>query len=159
MRACADDLGGDAPCWAHLVEPDRDIEDRADVEEFVRAFYRRVATDDVLGPVFEAAGVDWSVHIPKLVEFWAWQLLGIRGYEGNPLLAHRPVHAETPFRDRHYERWLQIFDDTLEERFRGPVADVAAQRARRMAGALRRLLDGVTAPGTASVEVLGSLRS
>ena len=53
--------------------------------------------DDMLGPVFEAADVDWTVHIAKLIDFWAWQLLGDPGYEGNPLRAHEPVHARTPF--------------------------------------------------------------
>ena len=42
---------------------------RGDVEQLVRRFYRQVAMDDVLGPVFAAARVDWSAHIPKLADF------------------------------------------------------------------------------------------
>jgi hemoglobin len=117
-----------------------DLRDADDVEELVRAFYRRAATDGLLGPVFEAAGVDWSAHIPKLVEFWSWQLFGTPGYEGHPLLAHRPLQAATPFRDAHYARWLEIFDDTVDERFAGPLAEAAKARAAKMATALRRLL-------------------
>jgi hemoglobin len=121
---------------------ERDLDDRASIEEMVRTFYRRAAMDDVLGPVFRAAHVDWSVHVPTLIDFWAWQLLGERGYEGNPLTAHRPAHVSTPFGTGHYERWLEIFDDTVDESFRGPRALAAKQRARKMAHALRRLLDG-----------------
>lgn len=50
------ELGGDPPCWAHLIEaPRRDLCDTADIEQLVRAFYRRAATDNRLAPVFEAA--------------------------------------------------------------------------------------------------------
>jgi hemoglobin len=148
------DVGGDPPCWSHLVEPpDRDLRDGTDIEQLVRSFYRRAATDDVLGPVFEAARVDWSVHIPKLIDFWSWQLFGVRGYEGNALRAHEPLQAATPFGDEHYERWLELFEETVDEQFRGPMAETAKSRARKMAHALRRLLNGESAPGTCAIDV------
>ena len=149
------ELGGGPPCWAHLGEPTRrDLCDTADIEQLVRAFYRRAATDNVLAPIFEAAQVDWSVHIPKLVAFWSWQLLGIRGYEGNPLRAHEPLQAATPFGDEHYARWLQLFTETVDEQFFGPTAETAKCRARKMAKALQRLLGGECAAGDVPVEVM-----
>jgi hemoglobin len=75
-----------------------------------------------------------------LIEFWSWQLFGVPGYEGQPLLAHRALQAATPFRPEHYERWLEVFDDTIDERFTGPTAEMAKARARKMAAAMRRLL-------------------
>ena len=149
------EFGGDPPCWAHLLdEPDRDLRDRGDIDVLVRDFYRQVAMDDVLGPVFRAARVDWSVHIPKLVDFWAWQLLGQRGYDGIPLRAHERADARTPFADEHYERWLELFDTTVDERFRGPTAELAKRRARRMARALRWLLSGESAAGSLPVNAM-----
>jgi hemoglobin len=148
------DVGGDPPCWAHLLEPPEcDLRGPHDIELLVRAFYRRAATDDVLGPVFVAAGVDWSVHIPTLIDFWSWQLFGVRGYEGNPLRAHEWLQAATPFGDEHYERWLELFEDTVDEEFRGPMAETAKGRARKMAMALRRLLVGESAAGDRPVGV------
>jgi hemoglobin len=94
------------------------------------------------------------VHIPKLTDFWAWQLLGEPAYERNPLRAHQPVHARTPFGEVHYQRWLELFETTVNELFAGPVAELAKGRARRMATAMRRLLDGESAIGDAAVEVL-----
>ena len=129
-----------------------DLRDPADIEHLVRAFYRRAATDNLLGPVFEAAHVDWSNHIPKLVAFWSWQLLGIRGYEGNPLRAHAPLQAATPFREEHYARWLELFTETVDERFLGPLAETAKCRARKMAKALQRLLGGESAAGDIPVK-------
>jgi hemoglobin len=123
-----------------------DIGDRGDIESLVRAFYRDAATDDLLGPVFEAAHVDWPAHVAALTDFWAWQLFGERGYDGNPLRAHEPVHAVCPFTDAHFDRWLDLFTATVDAHFAGPAADAAKQRAAKMARALARLLEGEHGP-------------
>ena len=75
--------------------------------------------DDVLGPVFAATEMNWNTHIETLVDFWSWQLFGERGYDGNPLRAHEPVHARTPFTAEHYDRWLELFEDTVDNLFAG----------------------------------------
>ena len=148
------DEGGESACWAHLFADERsDITTRYDVRQLVVDFYRDVAMDDVLGPIFTAAHVDWSVHIPKLTDFWAWQLLGEPAYERNPLRAHEPVHARTPFGEAHYQRWLELFETTVNASFAGPNADLAIGRARRMAKAMRRLLDGESAAGDAALQL------
>ncbi len=147
--------GGDAPCWAHLFgEPTRDIIEADDVERLVVDFYRQAAMDDVLGPVFAAAHMNWNTHIATLVDFWSWQLLGQRRYEGNPLRAHEPVHQRTPFTPVHYERWLELFVDTVDGLFAGPHAELAKGRARKMAAAMERLMAGVSAGGDEPVEAV-----
>ena len=117
-----------------------DIHRRNDVRRLVVAFYRAVAMDDVLGPIFAAAHVDWSEHHDRLTDFWAWQLLGQPAYERNPLLAHRAVHVRTPLAGEHYDRWLELFETTVDELFAGPTAEAAKRRAHAMAKAMRRLL-------------------
>jgi hemoglobin len=147
------DEGGDPACWAHLGER-HDLATRRDVELLVRTFYRAAAMDDLLGPVFAAAHVDWPSHLATVTDFWMWQLLGVRGYEGNPLLAHRPAHAVTPFTDAHFARWLALFTETVDELFEGPTAELAKQRAAKMARALARLLRGESSPGDVAIEVM-----
>ncbi len=149
------DFGGDPACWAHLDER-HDLATRRDVEQLVRSFYRAAAMDDVLGPVFAAARVDWPGHLATVTDFWMWQLLGVAGYEGNPLVAHRPAHHATPFTDEHFARWLTLFTETVDEHFKGPVAELAKARAAKMASALQRLLRGESAPGDVPIEVLGT---
>jgi len=124
-----------------------DIEDRDDVALLVRSFYRYAAMDDLLGPIFFAAEMDWPFHLAKLTDFWTWQLFGERGYDGQPLRAHESVNERTPFRDEHYDRWLELFVATVDELFVGPTADAAKQRATRMARALRKLINGEYAAG------------
>lgn len=124
-----------------------DIGDRADVELLVRSFYRYAAMDELLGPIFFAAEMDWPFHLAKLTDFWSWQLFGQRGYEGNPLRAHEPANERTPFAPEHYERWLELFCSTVDEYFVGATADLAKRRATKMARALRRLLGGEAGDG------------
>ena len=73
---------------------------RAEVELLVRTFYRAAAMDDRLGPIFEAAAVDWPSHIETVTDFWMDQLFGTRQLHGNPLRAHEPVARKIPFRCR-----------------------------------------------------------
>jgi hypothetical protein len=62
---------GDPACWAHLVDGEKvDLATRGEVEHLVRTFYRAAAMDDVLGPVFEAAHVDWPSHIETVTALY-----------------------------------------------------------------------------------------
>jgi hemoglobin len=104
--------------------PSRDLDDREQVADMVRRFYRDVAQDDLLGPMFnQIARVDWSEHLPKLTDFWCRMLFAAPGYQGNPLRAHQLVHAQRPFTAAHFERWLELFFDTLELGWVGPNAE------------------------------------
>ena len=136
-----------------------DIADREDVDVLVRSFYRLAAQDDLLGPVFAAAGVDWPSHIDRLTDFWCWQLLGQAGYGRNPLRAHASAHARTPFSPAHHQRWESLFCDTVDEHFAGPVADAAKVRGLKMSRALARLLDGASAPGDEPVRQVEAVLS
>lgn len=150
----SEELGGETACWAHLLDEDGsldpgpphvepplpDLGSVDQIEVLVREFYRRVAVDDVLGPAFAGMHVDWSEHLPKMVEFWSWQLLGVRGYEGQPLPVHQEVATRFPVGATQFTRWLELFDETIDEHFRGPGAEATHVRARKMAAAMQRLL-------------------
>lgn len=119
-----------------------DLATRDDVLALVRAFYREAAIDDLLAPIFHAAHVDWAEHIPRVTDFWCWQVLGEPAEARNTLAAHEPSNALVPFTDAHYERWLAIWTSTVDDLFQGPVAEVAKQRAARIARAMQRYLSG-----------------
>ena len=115
------------------------LETFADVELLVRRFYQAVIPDLLLGPIFHAMDVDWSVHIPKLVDFWADRLLGIPGYEGNPVAAHQPVLDRCPFGRAELDRWLELWEETVDELFTGDLAALAKQRAHTAGAAIESL--------------------
>lgn len=119
----------------------RDLDDPDEVAEMVRRFYSDVAQDDLLGPIFNTvARVDWSEHLPKLTEYWCRLLLGQPGYSGNPLRAHQLVHQKNPFTDQHFERWLDLFCETVDLGWTGPNAEQAKAFAVRVARAHGRQL-------------------
>src|SRR5688572_31290715 len=106
------------------------IETIDDVGLLVRRFYQAVIPDPLLGPIFHDLPVDWSEHIPKLVDFWSDRLLGTHAYTGNPVAAHRPVHDRFPFGEAELARWLELWEETVDELFTGDTAELAKQRAR-----------------------------
>jgi hemoglobin len=130
-----------AGSWS--TSPKGDLDTRSQIHDLVVRFYREIVFDDLLGPVFtEVAEVDWSTHIPKLIDYWCRVLLGQAGYQGQILAAHRDVHAVERFRTEYFDRWYLLFAQTVDEGWRGPVAERAKTHAARIAGSLaRRLLD------------------
>lgn len=111
----------------------RDLDNPRAVSELVAAFYRRVLTDPTLAPVFtHVARVDLDEHLPLIEAFWRKMLLGQRSYARNMVARHAAVHARFALAQRHFDRWLALFTETVDERFSGP----HAERARRLAGTI-----------------------
>ena len=122
-----------------------DLDDPVEIAEMVRRFYSDVAQDEVLGPMFnDVAHVDWSEHIPKLAAFWCRALLSMPGYEGNPYRAHLLIHARRPFTRQHFERWLDLFHETLDLGWEGPNVERAKMLARKVAMVHSKQLIGDT---------------
>jgi hemoglobin len=136
----------------------RDLDDRTEIAEMVRRFYADVAQDDLLGPMFTVvARVDWSEHLPTLTAFWCRALLSEPGYEGNPYRAHLLVHARRPFTRSHFERWLDLFDETLVLGWAGPRVEQAEALARKVAAVHSKQIIGdevVVAPPGESAPVV-----
>jgi hemoglobin len=120
-----------------------DLDSRADIHDLVVGFYREIVFDDVLAPVFtEVAEVDWSAHIPRLIDYWCRVLLGHPGYDGAILTAHRHVHDLEPFRPEHFEVWYRLWVDSIDSHWSGPIADEAKAHAARIASVLAHQLTG-----------------
>ena len=112
----------------------------ADVEVLVRRFYQAVIPDPQLGPVFHDFGVDWSEHIPKLVDFWCMRLFERPGYHGNAVGAHQAVLDRCPFGAAQLARWLELWGETVDELFVGEIAELAKQRAHLAGEAIASLM-------------------
>ncbi len=103
-----------------------DIQTPEDVKTLVDAFYAKVNRDELLAPIFnETANVDWAEHLPKMYRFWESMLFGTGNYQGVPF----PKHAVLPVEQAHFERWLALFVETIDENFSGAKSEEAKNRA------------------------------
>ena len=114
-----------------------DIKTRTDIEKLVDDFYGKVQNDPLLGPVF--SHVDWPHHLPIMYNFWSSMLLGDQSYRGNPLQKHLPLSIE----GKHFNQWLKLFTETVDENFAGDKADEVKMRAESIAGIFQLKL-GIT---------------
>lgn len=108
----------------------KDIEDRSDIKLVVDNFYGKVKKDPLIGPVF--IGVirhNWPAHLEKMYRFWETVLLDKHSYHGSPFAPH----AQMPLEQKHFETWLSLFSETVDENFTGEKADEAKWRAQKMA--------------------------
>jgi hemoglobin len=110
----------------HFMNAASDIETPEDVKTLVDAFYAKVNRDALLAPVFnEIARVDWAAHLPTIYRFWESMLFGTADYQGAPF----PKHAVLPVEQEHFERWLALFVETIDENFSGAKSEEAKNRA------------------------------
>lgn len=108
----------------------KDIKNIEDVHLLVDSFYLKVRTDELLSPIFNAKiGDKWPTHLAKMYTFWQTILLDEQTYSGSPF----PPHAKLPVTKEHFERWLQLFSQTINDYFEGPKADEAKWRSEKMA--------------------------
>ena len=111
----------------------REITSREDVQELVDTFYTAVRKDELIGPVFEeVAQVNWASHLPRMYAFWETVLLNKAGYKGNPVKKHVDLALKTEMNAVHFERWISLFEQTIDRLFIGKRARVAKERANVM---------------------------
>jgi hemoglobin len=104
-----------------------DITNHKDIVVMVDAFYEKVKKDELLSPVF--AHVDWTHHLPVMYDFWSTIVLGAQAFQRDPFQKHIPLGLEV----KHFNRWLKLFNHTIDEHFAGVHADEVKSRARNIA--------------------------
>ena len=106
-----------------------DLRTEADIIQLVDTFYEQVSADALLAPIFmEVAQIDWTHHLPTMYDFWSSVLLGTSRYKGRPLAQHFPL----PIREEHFQRWLTLFQTSVDSLFSGPGAEDAKKRAQHI---------------------------
>ncbi|MGJ8642920.1 MAG: globin [Luteolibacter sp.] len=84
------------------------------IRAMVAAFYRRVPTDDLIGPMYPDS--DWEGAEERLAEFLLFRLGASEAYiekRGHPRLRgrHMPFKIGIPERDR----WLKLMFEAMDE--------------------------------------------
>ncbi len=125
-----------------------DIQGRADIELLINSFYDKVKKDDKIGFIFnEIIGDDWSHHLPIMYAFWDMVLFTTPGYAGNPTRKHVDLSRKIPLHKEHFDRWLELWNETVDALFAGEKADEAKNRAMLMANLINMKTD-MAADGT-----------
>ena len=109
--------------------------DEDSLTRLVEAFYSRVREDEMLGPVFEDAIVDWPEHLQKLQSFWSSVMLASGRYKGRPLPAH--IKHGDRISAASFNRWLELWKTTTEELLEPGGAAILQLKAHRIAQSLR----------------------
>lgn len=122
----------------------KDISTKEDIKLLVDTFYGTVRKDDLLGPIFNERIKDkWPEHLEKLNGFWQMVLFQEASYQGRPF----PPHANLPIDASHFQRWLQIFNATVDELFTGAKATEAKWKAGNMAEVFRSKIEYIRSTG------------
>lgn len=124
-----------------------DIETRADIDDLMKRFYERATNDEIIGYIFtDVVKLDLEKHLPIIGDFWESLLLGGKNYQQhgrNPLQVHAEINEKTPLEPKHFRRWLEIFDETVDEMFAGTRADFAKSRAEAIANRMQNFVRNV----------------
>jgi len=71
-----------------------------------------------------------------MYKFWGTQLIGTGDYAGRPF----PPHEELHINKEHFERWIALFLETVNENFIGDVAEIAKAKGRNIAAIFQHKL-------------------
>jgi len=133
--------------WEHRG---RDLDTPEEIFEMVTRQYVDVVQDELLEPYFDFGPgfIDWQAHIGSVTDYWCHVILYAPGYDIDTIENHRHLHDRDPFTPELFDRWLQIFRDTVDGGWAGPNATAAKKRATGMAWAMahRFLGTGVWRP-------------
>lgn len=101
-----------------------------EIKLLVDLFYDKVRRDPLLADIFNGAiKENWPLHLEKMYRFWQTVLLQEHTYHGSPFAPH----AQLPVKAEHFDRWKQLFFETIDDNFSGEKAQEAKFRATKMA--------------------------
>lgn len=108
-----------------------DIRGRSDILNIVDSFYAKVRNDSKLRDHF--SHVNWEAHLPKMYNFWENVVFHSGNYTGNPMASHQLLNLTKPISSVHFEQWLILFIETIQELYIGPNAILLIGKAKSIA--------------------------
>jgi hemoglobin len=116
----------------------KDIENRQDIETLMVSFYHVAMKDDVIGHFFtQVVPLNLEKHIPLISDFWETVIFDKAAYRGNVFGVHEHIHTLFAFEDKHFERWVFLFKQTVDGAFVGANAEKIKQRGESIATVMR----------------------
>lgn len=72
-----------------------------------------------------------------MISFWETLLFGIASYKGNPMLKHLALNKTIPLNKDHFNQWLYLWEETVNEIFKGVKAKEAIAKAKSIGGLMQ----------------------
>ena len=116
---------------------------KENIRIMVDRFYSKILKDELLADFFiqklgdEMISDEWQTHLGLLTDFWASIILGDTAYKGQPVKPH--MHMEGLKRET-FERWLELFFQTVDRLYVKEAADTFKTRSQTIADNFMRLL-------------------
>jgi hemoglobin len=123
------------------------------VRRVVDDFYAKARRDPLIGPIFNTAipEAEWPRHLVIIADFWSAMLLGTGRYKGSQM----PKHLSLPgLADVHFQRWLGLFRETVDQICNEDVAALFVDRAERIAHSFRISIATHRGEDSLNIEVL-----
>lgn len=117
------------------LTPKKEISNISDIRLLVDTFYKRAEDDDLLSPIFAKRFKTHNSPLDPLYRYWGNVLLELE--EGAVDEIPFPKHQDLPLTHQHFDRWLSLFHQTVDDLFSGPLAEKAKFRAIRMSEIFR----------------------
>lgn len=121
-----------------------DIHGHDEIVRLVDRFYEKVRGDATLGFIFDqVAEVDWPAHLPKMYAFWQTVLFRDGGFRGDPIGKHARLVPLTEMGRPQFDRWLSLFEETVDELFTGENAGHIKRCAADMAKVIHAKINAI----------------
>lgn len=116
----------------------RDLDTAGEIFEMVTRQYVAIVQDELLAPFFTFGPgfLDWKALIGSVTDYWCHVVLYAPDYDIDIIEHHRPLHERDQFTPELFERWVDVFDETVDGGWSGSHATTAKARARGMAWAM-----------------------
>ena len=125
----------------------KDIENRHDIDALMQLFYERAIADGTIGYIFtDVAKLDLEHHLPIIGDFWETMLFQSGSYAQhgrNPLQVHAALNEKVELLPKHFRRWLEIFERSVDELFTGERSEFLKMRAMAIANRMLNFVSGV----------------
>lgn len=115
-----------------------ELNSSSQLDFLIRTFYDAIQKDDILGPIFMTSIHNWDAHIKLLCDFWESALFSNPVYKGNPLMAHLKLAQSFQLEAKLFDRWILLWNQTIDTHFYGEKTILAKQRALRMAQVIKK---------------------
>lgn len=115
----------------------KDIQNREDIIKLVDLFYIKVKSDELIGSIFtDVVHVDWDAHLPRMYDFWENILFCTGNFDGNPMKTHKDLNQKRQMDATHFNRWNLMFQETVDNLFKGEKAEEIKNRAMNISKAM-----------------------